>query len=220
MEAENSLNECQKNLNEEILDDDAAPAFFYDKLDLSSKPVDVNVQINDNSNCVTDDKLNTVNKKVKKFQNQYGEYFGQVDENGKRDGYGIFKFPSGHIHKGEWKNDMLNGYCIIYFEDGRINYEGEIKDNSMNGIGIHRGYLGIDVYHGEFNSNGMRNGVGTLYRNNQIFYQGEMNQGAKKGYGILYSETGQPWFEGVFEEGKGVLNLKKNIQKKKNKFYK
>jgi len=57
----------------------------------------------------------------------------------------------------------------------------------------------------------MRNGVGTIYRDNNILYQGEFEQGGKKGFGILYSRTGVPWFEGIFENNRGTINLKNNF---------
>ena len=39
-------------------------------------------------------------------------------------------------YEGEWKNDNMDGYGIYYFSDGR-KYLGEWKNNYMEGFGIY-----------------------------------------------------------------------------------
>ena len=47
----------------------------------------------------------------------------------------------------QFKNDMLNGYGIETYGDGRV-YRGEFKDNSRDGYGLMK-YKNNDEYDGQ-----------------------------------------------------------------------
>jgi len=58
-------------------------------------------------------------------QKQYkdGTYFGEMNEEGKRHGRGVFKWKDGYLFFGEWKNDIRRGKGVFIGEEGI--YEGE-----------------------------------------------------------------------------------------------
>ena len=69
--------------------------------------------------------------------------------NGKREGFGIYRYPNGDEFKGEWKNDekLIGQYK---FSDGR-SFDGRFKKNQMSyGVML---YQNGDSYEGQF-SNG------------------------------------------------------------------
>ena len=39
-----------------------------------------------------------------------------IDNN--KDGYGKLIFSDGGFYDGDWKNDRMNGFGILYFKDG------------------------------------------------------------------------------------------------------
>ena len=82
---------------------------------------------------------------------------------------------------------MKEGYGIYYDSDGDI-YEGEHKNDFINGIGIYHSKNG-NKYEGEF-KNGERDGYGTFYFNNGDKYEGEFKNDVNYGYGIFYSSLG------------------------------
>jgi hypothetical protein len=70
-----------------------------------------------------------------------GEYEGNVDSNGKRQGWGKMTYTnrtsddSVATYVGEWSNDKWHGRGIRTKVNGR-RYEGEFKDGTMNGRGV------------------------------------------------------------------------------------
>ena len=65
-------------------------------------------------------------------------------------------------YEGELKNGKLNGYGTQYFKDGQI-YVGEFKNNKKHGFGIEY-YINDDKYDGEWRNNSF-NGKGIYYCN-------------------------------------------------------
>jgi hypothetical protein len=70
----------------------------------------------------------------------------------------------------------------IKFFNGDI-YEGDIKDNNINGIGK---YIWSDgeVYHGEF-KDGLPDGIGYRIYNNNDFWLGSWRNGYRYGFGYI-----------------------------------
>lgn len=44
-----------------------------------------------------------------------------------RNGKGKFVYKEGSVYDGEWKDNMMNGNGILYYPNGKIAYEGEWK---------------------------------------------------------------------------------------------
>ena len=61
------------------------------------------------------------------------EYEGQF-VNDKFSGQGTLWKQNGSITKGEWKNNMANGFCVCSDKFG-YRYEGQMLNNQLNGDG-------------------------------------------------------------------------------------
>ena len=165
-------------------------------------------------------------KKTIRFDN--GDiYEGEVNEDGRPCGNGIYTWPDGERYEGEWKDGERNGQGTQLLPDGR-RYEGEWKDDARNGQGIftwpdggrYEGELkdgrpcgnGIYTwpdggrYEGEW-KDGERNGQGTQLFADGRRYEGEWKDDVWHGKGTLYLPDGTR-YEGDFfnnsVEGNGV----------------
>jgi hypothetical protein len=86
------------------------------------------------------------------------------------------------------------------FSGGKI-YEGQWKDNKMNGKGVFRWPDGRK-YEGEF-ANDKRNGFGILELGDGRVYQGNFKDGLQQGEGRCKNRN-QEWVDCIFNEGKLV----------------
>ena len=77
-----------------------------------------------------------------------------------------------------------------YYEDGKLEYEGEFKDGKFHGKGR--------LYHI------LRGG---------LLYDGNFKEGEFHGKGRLYDSKGRLIFEGEFKDGKKVRGARKQFQK-------
>ena len=114
-------------------------------------------------------------------------------------------------YEGEFKDDIPDGYGIIYFKDGSI-YNGEIKKHP-EGFGLSDDKE--NYYKGQF-KNGYKWGYGIFYlKQEKIIYKGEFKEGEQDGYGIIYYPDGDI-YEGEFKNnnyhGFGLLH-KQNGEK-------
>ena len=150
-------------------------------------------------------------------------------KNGLKDGKGLIK-QGGMELEGEWKEGILCGKCRIKWKTGNI-FEGELKDNAMNGNGymiwfnknekfvgewknnLQNGY-GIHIWYDTNNDNkffrnryigqwkgGKRNGYGIFFYNNGCVYEGYWKNNKKDGFGIYY----------YFDKTKYIGNFKDDI---------
>ena len=67
---------------------------------------------------------------LKDDENKGDKYVGFF-KNGLRHGEGSFYYVDGRIEKGEFKNDKLNGFAIIYNSDGSVDKKGIWKDDEF-----------------------------------------------------------------------------------------
>jgi hypothetical protein len=79
--------------------------------------------------------------------------------NGKRHGIGRMILESGELICGSFKDDVLDGYCVIYYKNGDY-YEGGVSNSKKNGEGVIR-YKSGDVYYGYWKDD-QKHGVGKL----------------------------------------------------------
>ena len=164
-------------------------------------------------------------------------YTGEV-LNGFRNGKGIYHNPIGITYEGEWKNGLKNGkgkmtrLSMVYegewlngnitgqgkirWENGNI-YEGNFKENHINGFGSMIWYDLLEKYTGNW-KNDLQNGNGIhiwyepkgeikLMRNRYI---GEWVNGIRNGYGIFFYSNGS-YYEGIWENnyksGFGIMTF-------------
>ncbi len=118
-------------------------------------------------------------------------YFGELDNNNKRSGYGRTVTPEGTTaYEGGYYNDKRNGFGTFYFKNGKVNYVGNWKDNLRNGFGV--GFRGSDgsSHIGKWFDNAP-NGIGARFdRNGDFLFLGEFINGKKQGKGITIDDDG------------------------------
>ena len=103
-------------------------------------------------------------------------YQGNYNQNGLKEGYGIYIKQDGKIYKGLWENDKIGNYGIFFDEVGnyyqgvptkrdgeaeifinnKLLYKGNIINNIPNGQGMLKNFLDNFLYNGEF-VNGKKN---------------------------------------------------------------
>ena len=131
-------------------------------------------------------------------------YEGEVDEDGRPFGNGIYTWTDGERYEGEWRDGVRNGQGTQILPDGR-RYEGEWKDDTRNGWGVFTWPDG-GRYEGEW-KDGSRNGQGTQLFSDGRRYEGEWKDDVWHGKGTLYLPDGTR-YEGDFINdsvaGKGV----------------
>ena len=166
-------------------------------------------------------------------------YEGQV-LNGLRNGFGIFKSKNNIIYEGEWKDGLkhgkgriiqgnmelegkweggvLCGGARIKWKSGNI-FEGELKENKMNGNGFIIWYNKNEKYIGQWKNN-LQNGFGIhiyyndFFNNNNVEnkyfinrYVGQYKDGKRNGYGKMFYNNGciyEGYWKNNKKEGFGI----------------
>ncbi len=113
-------------------------------------------------------------------------YKGDVDDEGIREGKGVYNFASGSKYEGEWINGDMTGHGIYYWTNGN-KYVGEFRNSSKTGHGIFYWADG-DKYDGEWR-NDYKTGQGIMYHASGNTYEGEFNQGNYNGWGTYIYKT-------------------------------
>ena len=151
-----------------------------------------------------DFKFETINMKdvtLLKYRNEYKEYFEillklapvQNDQSliwnkinykngfyvgellvGKRHGRGAFCFSDGNYYIGYWDNNLRNCSGKLFNPNKKLIYKGEFL-------------------------NGVKNGKGVQYFDNEGRYEGEFANDARNGKGIFFFPNGNRW-EGTFKD--------------------
>jgi hypothetical protein len=86
------------------------------------------------------------------------EYYGQINDKGKKHGFGCFVLANGDYYEGEWGNGRRNGIGGLFFQNGS-QYTGCWLNGKTNGYGTYKYMTG--VYKGNFKE-GKFDGEGTL----------------------------------------------------------
>ena len=79
------------------------------------------------------------------------QYIGNINNNKKGEGYGIYYYYNREIYVGYWEDNFKKGYGIYLFDNGDI-YVGEWKDNNKEGYGFNCSNNG-DIYIGQWKDN-------------------------------------------------------------------
>lgn len=90
---------------------------------------------------------------------------------------GVYQWSDGRKYEGEWKNNKMEGYGIFTWPDGR-RYEGEYIDDKKEGKGV-------------------------FYWPDGRKYDGDWKNGKQHGIGVYTSATGKTK-KGEWSEGKRV----------------
>ncbi len=136
------------------------------------------------------------------------QYFGELDENKKRSGYGRTVTPEGTTaYEGGYYNDKRNGFGTFYFKNGKVNYVGNWRDNLRNGFGV--GFRGSDgsSHIGKWFDN-TPNGIGSRFdKNGNFLFLGEYFNGKKQGKGITIDDDGS-FVVSVFDNDEVIESYK------------
>lgn len=172
---------------------------------------------NENNNTIEDNDIkiyemeNNSSDKSDAIIESKGEsykYFGELDEDNNRSGYGRTVTPEGTTaYEGGYYNDMRNGFGTFYFKNGRVNYIGNWRDNTRNGFGV--GFRGSDgsSHIGKWFDN-IPNGMGARFdKNGNFLFLGEYYNGKKQGKGITVDDDGS-FVVSVFEDDEVIASYK------------
>ena len=118
-------------------------------------------------------------------------YYGSLDDNGYRSGYGRTETAQGKTaYEGEYLNDMRNGFGSFYYKDGSINYVGDWKNNLRDGRGV--GFRSSDsqVHVGKWKDN-TPDDIGVRFDKDGNFISlNHYSMGNKDGIGISFDKNG------------------------------
>jgi hypothetical protein len=153
---------------------------------------------------------------------QDNSYFGNFNEKGEREGYGVVITRDGHHFSGIFAGDMPQGpgriiynngdYLISNFTFNQIGssgelhfltkdtvYKGQFRENMPNGQGELQSSSGEAGYSGNW-KNGQKHGYGTEKWEDGTIYEGDFQEGQKHGNGKF------TWPDGASYEGQFKLN--------------
>jgi len=135
---------------------------------------------------------------------QTGEYVGERNAAGEREGRGEKVYADGDVYEGEWMADRMEGRGIYRFADGAV-YEGEWKAGEKEGRGIER-YASGAVYEGEWKA-GKEEGRGIYRYASGNVYEGEFKAGKYEGRGTFLYANGRievGFYKAGTDVGEGV----------------
>jgi hypothetical protein len=53
----------------------------------------------------------------------------------KKHGYGVLLLTNGSKYEGDWKNDLMNGIGKLFYDNGALAYDGGFFNNKVDGFG-------------------------------------------------------------------------------------
>ena len=129
---------------------------------------------NSKNSLYTGDFVNSKREGMGELYTNRIHYIGEF-KGDKLEGKGFIEFlKEGHKFQGDFKNNEINGRGIFQWKNGDM-YEGDMTDGKMNGHGIYK-YANGQIYEGEY-INGIREGKGRIIINNTVVYDGEFRGG-------------------------------------------
>ncbi|MCH5304370.1 MAG: hypothetical protein J1E41_05865 [Ruminococcus sp.] len=136
------------------------------------------------------------------------KYFGELDENNKRSGFGRTVTPSGTTaYEGEYHDDMRNGFGTFYFKNHKVNYVGNWHNNRRDGFGI--GFRGSDgsSHIGKWFNNSPEGLAARFDKDGNFIFLGNYVDGKKQGKGITVDDDGS-FVVSVFENDEVISSYK------------
>jgi hypothetical protein len=133
-------------------------------------------------------------------------------QNDLKHGTGVYEWADGTRYVGEYRFDLRSGMGTLYEpgQDGesRVLYDGEWKNDAMEGPGANRFvFENGDTYIGPMRDN-LRHGEGRLIFEDGSQYEGMFENGVRQGYGSLTEGNGDTWqgeWSGDEKHGPGSL---------------
>jgi len=126
-----------------------------------------------------------------------GSYQGKVNRDGKKHGFGIYRWMDGSIYEGDYQNDVRHGKGRFLWANGE-SYVGVYLQDERTGKGIYHWPDG-SYYDGDFLV-GKRHGKGTYHSADGITYQGEWFDDQQHGQGTITHADGKT-IKGIWRKG-------------------
>ena len=126
-----------------------------------------------------------------------GSYEGQINSDGEKHGFGIYRWIDGSIYEGDYRNDLRHGKGRFLWANGE-SYEGDYLKDERTGKGTYNWPDG-SLYKGEFLT-GKRHGVGYYQSATGIVYEGEWFDDLQHGQGTLTYPDGRKT-QGIWRKG-------------------
>ena len=153
-----------------------------------------------------DPKLNNTNiirdmKELSKFPFVSGKSYKGQWKDDVRDGFGAEVNPDGTKYEGEWMNNKRHGKGTLFKKSGKKlirTYVGEWETGFMSGNGTMY-YPDGEIFRGEWKRN-KRCGKGRLDINGGDYYDGDWLNDKKNGYGTMFYSNGNT-YEGLWMDG-------------------
>ena len=147
------------------------------------------------------------NAMVASGEGMEGEYEGEYNAAGGKEGWGTTRAANGEVYEGAWKADKREGKGTLRFADGAV-YEGWWKAGEKEGKGIFRWADG-NVYEGEWKAD-EEEGKGTFRWAAGDVYEGGHKAGKREGKGIFRTVKGlvlSGFYKADAPVGEGVMWL-------------
>ena len=133
-------------------------------------------------------------------QDDWWIYTG-VHISGKKYGYGLLYHKNFHLfYEGEFIDNNINGNdIIIYFDNGNVEFEGNMVKNSREGFGTEYYWNSNIKYQGEFKNNGYHGDNVKIYLGEgSLEFEGRYCEGKRQGYGKWYHLNQSLYYAGEF----------------------
>ena len=126
-----------------------------------------------------------------------GSYDGEINHDGQKHGFGIYRWSDGSIFEGNFENDLRHGKGKFLWSNGE-SYDGDYLQDQRTGKGIYSWSDGSH-YSGDFIS-GKRHGYGTFSSSSGSVYQGDWFDDMQHGKGKL-NRTDGTIIQGIWRRG-------------------
>lgn len=128
------------------------------------------------------------------------EFYGDPAKTKTGSSMKVYYWGGNIYYEGEWKNNQINGKGTIYFLDSKPNEIGTFENGKLTGKGkkyLASGYIQEGIY-----SDGELDGKAKIYyENGKLSAEGKFKKGKIMGYYKDYYENGNLKSEGSFDDG-------------------
>ncbi|CAF1178583.1 unnamed protein product [Adineta ricciae] len=167
------------------------PLYYFDK------KTNVYVQLDEND---VRPFQRTTHVKIRLGKKQSAPYEGELNDEGEKHGYGMYRWSNGRTYVGQWYRNQMDGDGVESWPNGS-KYQGQFRGNKRHGRGTFTWADGRQ-YIGEYR-NDYRHGYGICTFPNGYKYEGQWWQGKKHGRGIEIFPDGHR-YNGVFQDDKSL----------------
>ena len=164
-----------------------------------------------NKQKVNKNNIIEADKEIEENTKEKTLYFGKLDDNSNRIGYGRTLASNGKtLYDGEYNNDMQNGFGISYFKTGRVNYVGNWIDNKRNGFGISIRPTDGCVQVGSFKEDKLENVTAKFDKNGKLMFIENHKDDTLNGANVTVAQDGTmlvtKWQDGKLQKNATILN--------------